>query len=670
MKIPKVIKEMPWPGTFEGSNEDFKVLIAWPVVNHERLLVATFVKNINKNSRYLGSDFRLVCSKKNNTARLLYAHSLTGKKIGLDTALYNFGAFVNSCYPLISEKEETALGKWLNVLPAKTSNHMMPELSDWVRKAYEEETQREKDARGELRDEDVKLCPEELPQGLVEAIKTKLLPTDNTLLYKKGNVRGTCYLCGETVRALPGQRFRQNETTTCPSCGQKVYTLLETSDRFKVDYVDNVLSFQKGTDGKTLFIRQWHLNRDATAKWENIEAQLEEVARYAVRGNKAAKWQIEVKSTWYMAVYRERLKEWARVKDVTTIYDNGGFFYTPMDWKELLGGTSLQYCNVVDYQSRTREDHRDLNTMRLLMDWARYPVLEKFWKAGYRNVVHDRLRGLMQHNRYAVNWNKDNIKESIYFPMRILKIWKPEEWTLNRMQRVKDIWEMVIDGRVRESEVEELAKSRIALDYFRNAFGHASVHKIVTFAEKRLYKGCNDVSWGPPAPVTTYRDYLRDCLHLGWNLDDKSILFPKNLRDAHARTIELVKYKKSEASEKDFQKQRQKKLWMEWEHDGLLIRMPLNGDEIIKEGEKLHHCVGGYVDRAAAGTTTILFIRKVESPEKPFFTLEWLGEHVHQCKSKYNLDYLKDPQVKDFVAAWVRYFAKAKRNRKKAAPAA
>ena len=105
MKIPKSIKQMPWPPAYEGGNQDFKVLISWPVVDHERMLVATFVKNVNKNSRYLGSDFRLICSKKNGTARILYAHSLTGKRIGLDTAVYNFGAFINS------RSEERRVGK-------------------------------------------------------------------------------------------------------------------------------------------------------------------------------------------------------------------------------------------------------------------------------------------------------------------------------------------------------------------------------------------------------------------------------------------------------------------------------------------------------------------------------------------------------------------------------
>ena len=670
MRIPKEIKEMPWPKPYEGGNQDFQVLISWPVVDHERLLVATFIRNVKKDTRRLGSDFRLICSKKRNTARILYANSTRGMRCGLDEAVRNLGTDIHGCYSEISQREETALGKWLNVRPEDTRNHMMIELCDWVRQANENEIQREKDASGELRDEDVKLCPEELPTGLIDAIRTQILPKDNVLLHKKGNVRGTCFLCGQKVRANPGQRFQQNERTTCPSCGREVYALLESSDRFKVDYVDNVLSFQKGTDGKTVFIRQWHLNRDKTAKWEHIEAQLEEVARYAVRGSKAAKWQKEEKRTWYMAVYRERLSTWKRCKDVSSVYDGGGFFHTPTDWPNAVEGTSLQYCDVKDYQEKARMDKRDRDTRKLLLDWARYPAIEKFWKAGYRNLVHDKIGGRIGECRYAVKWDKNSIKDALHFPVRLLKIWEPAEWTMQRMQRVRNIWEMVIDGRVREWEVEELAKSKLALDYFSDAFGHASVHKIVSYAEKQLYKGCNDVSWGPPAPVATYRDYLRDCVQLGWNLDDKSILFPKNLRDAHQRTIELVKYKKNEMKEKNFEKQRAEKAWMEWQHDGLLIRLPVSGDEIIKEGEKLHHCVGGYVDRAADGRTTILFIRRAENPEEPFFTLEWLNNHVQQCKSKYNLDYFKDPQVKSFVAEWVRHLEKAKKRKKKAGTAA
>ena len=57
---------------------------------------------------------------------------------------------------------------------------------------------------------------------------------------------------------------------------------------------------------------------------------------------------------------------------------------------------------------------------------------------------------------------------------------------------------------------------------------------------------------------------------------------------------------------------------------------PLNADEIVKEGESLKHCVGGYADRHINGTTTILFLRDREKPGKPLVTIEFRGGKIIQ----------------------------------------
>lgn len=664
MRIHKKIKEMPWLDTYEGGQQDFLLTISWPVIDHERLMVATFIRNRNKAAhiyRPIGSDFRLVCSKKNKTAAILYKGAKQAKRIKLGEAFGGFGTRPQFCYPEISEQDEAALGRWLG-LKQGTNNHYMPELESWVSEAVAGEIQREKDARGELRDEDVNLCPEELPFGLVDAIRRDVLPNDNVLIYRKGNVRGLCYRCGEEVRATGGKRFRQHEITACPSCRRTVTAYLNTSDYFKVDYVENVATIQKGADGKTLFIRQWHLVRDSTARWDDIPGHLQEIARYAVRGNRAAKWQHEAKENYYMNTTRYRLDEWVRVSNVTVPYDGSHFFYIPTDWETDLEGTSLQYCDLMDYKQNALENKKDRCTMRLLVDWARYPAIEKFWKAGYTGIVHERLRGLWKRHQHAIIWSKPSIREALRFPVRFLKLWAPEEWTMDRMQRMVDIWALVQEGRVREGEIEELARSNISIEYTRAAFGHASAHKILAYIEKITPE--NQSNWHPPAAWITYRDYLQDCRRLGWDLNDHSILFPKNLNTAHQRTIQQVKYKETEINNEKFQVQREKQLWMEWEHDGLLIRLPVDGKEVIDEGQALHHCVGGYVNRMADGVTTILLIRRVEEPEKPFFTLEYLNGRVQQCRSLRNADYKNDPQVSGFVDSWVNHLAKAKKKKR------
>lgn len=243
MKIDKAIRTAPWPEPFAGNErQHFQMTLTWPVVNHEKLLVATFVWNASRKPSPDTRDFRLICSKKLPAAAILYKGGSRGSRKELSAAM---GIHTGWCYPEISEKDEKALAKWLGKQPGDTQNHFMPELDAWVHSAISAELLRERDARGELRDEDVDLCPEELPEGIVEYIRHTVLPEDRTLIYQKGNTRGICYCCGRVVRASR-VRFRQNEMVKCPDCGQTVFCYLNTSDRFKTEYVGNLAAIQKG----------------------------------------------------------------------------------------------------------------------------------------------------------------------------------------------------------------------------------------------------------------------------------------------------------------------------------------------------------------------------------------------------------------------------------------
>lgn len=672
MKIDKKIRDLPWPDDFAGmKNQHFRMKVAQPVVNHERLLVVTFTWNTNSKHYAGGRDFRLICSKKLPAAVALFKGESRGKRKTLDNII---GSYAYSGYPEISEQDEKALAKWLGKGLKETQNHFLPEFTGWVRRAVSAEIQRERDARGELRDEDVFLCPEALPEGLETYIRRVVLPNDRTLIYKKGNVRGMCYACGQEVRAR-GQRFRQNEVIRCPNCGEVVSCYLSGSDRFKVDYVQNIATIQKGEDGKTIFIRQWHLCRDRTARWENIPEYLEEICRYAVRGDKVAKWQAECKSTWYYAAYRSRVS-WTRMGNTSEVYDGCYYFFLPENWKSILSGTSLQYCDLSGYCYGADDLVRDRNAIRFLMDWARYPAIEKLWKAGYCNLIHKRINCPQKQFRNTIRWNRDSIREAVQFPMRLLKIHRPEDWTMADVQKVTDLWQGVQEGRLQEKDIPEFARSMATMEHIRDALGHASVHRILQYiakgveAERQIRKKENRWEGLPFQTPDTYRDYLKDCIALRLNLDDKDVLFPKDLDAAHARTIAEVKHQADTAKQELFAHEVQRLKWMEWEKDGLLIRLPADAKELIAEGAYLHHCVGGYADRMANGKTTILLIRRAEEPDTPFYTLEWLNGKVQQCRTMRNASYEKEEQVFDFVNEWVKKIARKGKKKKTAASAA
>lgn len=653
MKVSKEVRALPWPEPYEGGKQNFNVTLAWPVVDGERMLVACFVRNRARRGykKDYGPDFRLVCSKKQNRVAVLYRDKRGVSRHDLRRALNGFRTGPSYCFPEISEKDERALLRWLGVRESR--NHGMPELAGWTLDAVEAEHQAVRDARGELRDEDVRLCPEELPPGLEEFIRRTVLPEDRVLLYKRGNVRGVCFQCRQTVRAA-GQRFRHLELAHCPACGAEVYTYLEGSDCFKAEFVENVVTLQKGTDGNTVFLRQWLLRRDPAAQWADIPGLLKETARYAIRGDRAAKWQREAKVSSICHAWRYDLDDWTRVKNVSQVYDGSYYFYLPSDWREQTANTSLRYVDLEGYAHSPGKDFRHLNPIRFLLDWARYPAVEKLWKAGYTAAVHQHIHAPDKKCRNAVNWRKNSIREAIHFPVRLLKAWPPEQWTMERFQRGREVWALVEEGRLRESEAVGLLTADADLESIKDAVGHASLHRILRY----LNEGRD---------VQTWRDYLADCVALGLSLDDRAVLFPRNLDAAHQGTISQIEYKKDPARWAAFAKRLVGLKKLSWAADGLLIRPPADAGELIAEGSALNHCVGRYVDRVAKGETVILLIRRASEPDRPYYTLEWNDGRVVQCRTKNNSSYERDAEVRGFVEHWASWVAAKKKQGKKTA---
>lgn len=63
------------------------------------------------------------------------------------------------------------------------------------------------------------------------------------------------------------------------------------------------------------------------------------------------------------------------------------------------------------------------------------------------------------------------------------------------------------------------------------------------------------------------------------------------------------------------------KAW-EFEYGDFVVRIPSTGADLVTEGAKMHHCVGGYVDDVECGTTYICFIRHKDTPDTPYITCQ------------------------------------------------
>lgn len=179
-------------------------------------------------------------------------------------------------------------------------------------------------------------------------------------------------------------------------------------------------------------------------------------------------------------------------------------------------------------------------------------------------------------------------------------------------------------------------------------------------------------------------EYIGWCRELKYDLNNMFIYMPNNFKKVHDRTAEEYKAlqdKKAAAEKKRREKLATKKMAetqkameeiftknegvnaFQIKGKGLILVVPQSGDEIRKEGEALHHCVGGYVERVARGETNIFFIRKADHPEKSYFTMEWRDNKIIQCRGMENCG--MPLEVKAFVQVFEKKMLEAINHDKK-----
>lgn len=128
----------------------------------------------------------------------------------------------------------------------------------------------------------------------------------------------------------------------------------------------------------------------------------------------------------------------------------------------------------------------------------------------------------------------------------------------------------------------------------------------------------------------------------------------------NAMRTEIMDANNREKEEKMRKLDEKRKKVFEAEDNEFLIRLPLKLSEIVEEGSKLSHCVGGYTDRHATGSTTILFLRKKSEANKPFYTIECHGTDpkkgitVSQIHGHCNKWLGNNPEAIPFVLRWLR----------------
>lgn len=163
-----------------------------------------------------------------------------------------------------------------------------------------------------------------------------------------------------------------------------------------------------------------------------------------------------------------------------------------------------------------------------------------------------------------------------------------------------------------------------------------------------------------------YIDYLnmrKDLLESGYKI--KCPVAPTNkpikywhdyiLSIYHKYTNQIQAKKLQNAQQKYIKDYYDKAKAFEYEDDKYKIIACKELVELQIEGKALNHCVGSYVNFVAEGKDYILFLRKRNNPQIPYFTLDLTPEkELLQVHGKCNCNAPKE--LMPFIIQWVRKF--------------
>lgn len=140
-------------------------------------------------------------------------------------------------------------------------------------------------------------------------------------------------------------------------------------------------------------------------------------------------------------------------------------------------------------------------------------------------------------------------------------------------------------------------------------------------------------------------------------IHDNLIEIQRIEREEQEARWNMEKAERLKDQKKKFEKLQEKRIEKYEEiGDEFAVIVPKELNDLVKEGSRLHHCVGSYVERHAYGDTNILFLRRKEELDTPFYTIEVTnGNYVVQVHGSHNKWLGNDPEAIPFL---YQYFKK------------
>ena len=471
--------------------------------------------------------------------------------------------------------------------------------------------------------------------------------------YKRGGAKtGYCTFCGKEV-PISGHPYH-NKEGRCIRCRHPVvFKALGRAGYFQTDKYYAYL-IQRCRDG--FVVREFRADRTyrkdtlphSEPYWHEFRRSI-----YDRTG--------EIRS-YYWGMYCQRETRWIAGSPCYYAYygDQSGRVYgktLPSLEKKELRQTGL---------AEWIRSHPITDPEKYLAVWKRLPQMEQIWKAGLQRLTKECFHNCDNVRKLVLNSSEPGLIRALGLDaskFRRLRQMDGDTETLAWLQLEKRTGQRITDDMLRWSKKEQISAKDLVFIADR-----MSLVQIKNYLErqKEYFDGsCQQA-------LTTWQDYLAMAERLHYDTSDEIVYRVRKLRQRHD---ELVLQSEAGSLEEQASKMAAKyphvnAICVElqekyaYSDDDYTVLAPQDIFEIIKEGRMLHHCVGNdgagerYYDRMERRESFIMFLRRTEEPNDPYYTLEIEPDGtVRQKRTLFDRQYEDIEQATEFLIKWQKVIA-------------
>lgn len=489
-----------------------------------------------------------------------------------------------------------------------------------------------------------------LTASMKRFLKDDILP--HYVLYSKADNYAYCTYCQHEVTVdLKGSKPLKQ--ITCPSCKRTV--TMKAKGQTKHSFFDTGVGIiLENIDSFSLIVHYFDVEKTYKPNGSLAYFDLKECLRetFDIDGLSEA-WDNAFAYGWKKC----NIREYANYKGcagepcyhINTNWKNVNVYTKNL--KNIIVGTPWEH-SCMDKIFNLRLGNIPWYTVRgFLQEYTKTQIDEYLYKVGFYNLTKCSVFG------YLPCRSRENTLPEMLVVSR--ENWKKLLAKKNPTYDDLRMYQRMSQYNFTENDYE-IFKKYFEESWYYDKFGSTKYDGFKKIFPKSLYQFGKYADTIPNFDLKFYEDYLNMCIKLKDDLSNTFVLFPKDLNQAHDLAVTRWNIKEEKRKKRERKKQNKdyeafKPEYIKkysFSNNKFSIVIPSDCEDICKEGQALHHCVGTYIDKVAKGKSIILFVRKNDNLDKSYYTMEIVDDRVVQCRG-YKNDSCTE-EVKKFLRAFAR----------------